>query len=367
MNISDGRLDRAAKLLICLFLGGALLYLSIRYALPVLLPFLLAFPTASGVWGAAEKIGRGKKRGTVRAVSMILYFLLLGGVGTAAAFLFVRTAREAGEWAAALPQKIADFSATAEGITDQIASLWGSVFRRSAAAQGEAWREAEKKIFDAAGSLLLSFAGKLSGAALTVAAKLPAFLLSLFAYFFSSFLLLWDYPRLSQKIRTALDGIWGEKGAAALALLKRAAVGYGRSYAALFLITLAELILGLTLLGVEAALPVSLLIALLDILPLFGVGTALIPWAAALFFSGETTRAVGFLVLFAVMTALRQVIEPKLVGKNLGLHPFFSFAGAVIGLRLMGVFGLFVGPAVALFLCRALIKNGRKEPTGAGK
>ena len=108
--------------------------------------------------------------------------------------------------------------------------------------------------------------------------------------------------------------------------------------------------MGLTLLGRRYALVCALLIAALDILPLFGSGIVLVPWAIVLIVSDAVGVGVGMLVLFAVITVARQILEPRLVGGALGIHPLATLAAMYIGFRVFGIVGMLISPLVIVAL-----------------
>lgn len=122
------------------------------------------------------------------------------------------------------------------------------------------------------------------------------------------------------------------------------------SYCLIFGITFAELVAGLFLLGIKNAFAIAFIIAVLDILPVLGTGTVLIPWAVLAFASGRISTGVGVFGLYFVITVVRNLIEPKLVGKQMGLSPVIMLPCMLIGLKFFGIIGLFVVPLLVSFL-----------------
>ena len=80
------------------------------------------------------------------------------------------------------------------------------------------------------------------------------------------------------------------------------------------------------------------------------MGTVLLPWAVFSLVTGSTVLGIGLLVLYAIITIVRQVIEPHIVGKSLGLHPILMLVALYAGLKIFGIIGFFAGPAIALTL-----------------
>jgi len=129
-----------------------------------------------------------------------------------------------------------------------------------------------------------------------------------------------------------------------------------KSYLTIIAITAIEVIIGLNvlrLIGVyqsEYIFSIAITVALVDIIPIMGTGTILVPWALYCFLAGNIGQGIGIAVMYAVITVIRQVIEPKLVAANLGLPPIVTIIGMFIGLQLFGFIGLFIVPLVIIML-----------------
>ena len=122
-------------------------------------------------------------------------------------------------------------------------------------------------------------------------------------------------------------------------------------------ITFIELSIGLTLIDINHAVLVAFIIALFDILPVLGTGGIMIPWTMLTALQGNYTIALGLLVIYVVITIIRNIIEPKIVGSQLGLHPVVTLCSMFVGAQLLGVIGLFGFP-IALSLLRYLNDHG---------
>ena len=140
-------------------------------------------------------------------------------------------------------------------------------------------------------------------------------------------------------------------------MIKRAAAGYVKAYAMLWLITFSVLFLGFIILGVEYATTLAIVIALLDMLPVIGTGTVLIPWGIVCIAGGGYRRGIGILVLFACVTVIREIAEAKVIGRCIGMHPLLTLAAMYAGYRLLGVAGILLLP---------LVLNIAKEMTSMG-
>ena len=124
-----------------------------------------------------------------------------------------------------------------------------------------------------------------------------------------------------------------------------------RSYLLIMGITFAEQAIGLTILGVEYSLLIAMAIAVFDILPVVGSGTIMLPWAVFSLVTGDMKRGVGLLILYVIITIIRQIIEPRIVGDHVGLHPLLTLMCMFVGLRIFGGVGLLGLP----ILCAVLV------------
>ena len=110
------------------------------------------------------------------------------------------------------------------------------------------------------------------------------------------------------------------------------------------------LAVGLVILGVRYGILFALLIALLDFLPVFGTGTVLFPWALIKLLSGEWTFAIGLVVIYVLTQAVRQVVQPKIVGDSIGLPPLLSLIFLYLGFKIKGISGMILAVPIGMFI-----------------
>ena len=136
---------------------------------------------------------------------------------------------------------------------------------------------------------------------------------------------------------------------------------YMRSYLLLLVITFLEMLTGLFLIRAPYPVIMAVVIALLDLLPVLGVGVVLIPWGIWSFLIGRTAFGIGLLVLFIAHTVFRQVIEPKIVGKSLGVHPLLTLVFIYVGYSVFGIVGLLLVPIFTV-LVDIILENKKQNP-----
>lgn len=130
---------------------------------------------------------------------------------------------------------------------------------------------------------------------------------------------------------------------------------YVRVQAIILLLTTGICVAGLFFLKNPYYILLGIIIGLLDALPLFGTGTALIPWAIIELISGKSGQAAALIGIYGICYILRQVLETKMMAKGTGLSALETLAAIYIGLRLFGIWGVLLGPA-ALMLIKVFLE-----------
>ncbi len=129
-----------------------------------------------------------------------------------------------------------------------------------------------------------------------------------------------------------------------------------KAYALIMLVTFTEVFIGLTILKMldlfqsNYIAVIAVVTAIVDVIPVLGTGTIVLPWAAYSLIVGDYGMAIGLLILYAAITVIRQIVEPKLVAGQLGLPPFVTLIAMYLGLKIIGVLGVFALPIIAIML-----------------
>lgn len=122
--------------------------------------------------------------------------------------------------------------------------------------------------------------------------------------------------------------------------IRRLIGGYFLAQFRIMFVVAGILLIGFVVLGVPYGLLLAVLIAILDFLPVFGTGTALIPWAIVKLLSGEYAFAAGLILLYVLTQVVRQIIQPKIVGDSMGLPPLMTLVFLYIGFKVDGISGM---------------------------
>lgn len=124
----------------------------------------------------------------------------------------------------------------------------------------------------------------------------------------------------------------------------KALIGYFRAILILMGFTFIEVSIGLFILNVKYAFLIALMVGLAEAIPIVGTGTVMLPWILWHVFTGNMTLAFGLAILYVLGILIRQIMEPKIVGSQIGLHPLVTLLAMYIGLEFFGVIGMFIGP-----------------------
>ena len=195
----------------------------------------------------------------------------------------------------------------------------------------------------------------LSGA-WSVVKGIPSFILSAVVTVISCVFMTAEYDRVRDMI---LGMCSDERGKKIIEAKRTVTKGIGKlikAYATLMLITFSEVFLGLNLmklLGVYQGGYIAIIAfvtCIVDIIPVLGTGTILIPWAVYNFITADFGLAIGLLLLYAVITVIRQVIEPKLVANQVGLPSIVTIMAMFLGGRVLGPLGILILPLTVIVL-----------------
>ena len=198
------------------------------------------------------------------------------------------------------------------------------------------------------GNLLGKLTAWLLGLAGSILAHVPDSALGLGTAILSAFLISAKLPQIRkwllrriprQQLRSALESARRMRK-----VLGRWLLAQGK----LMSITFAIVAAGLTLLRIPSGMLWAVLVALVDALPILGTGTVLVPWSVVCFLQGDTPRALGILGIYITAALTRSMLEPKLLGKHLGLDPLVTLMALYIGYRLWGVGGMILAPRLTV-------------------
>ena len=354
MNEKNTGISEKLFLLLMCF---AIFYITMRFLLPLALPFVLAYLISRLVIPVSRKI-RARSKSLDKPATVVLLLLLF-----ALMFFVVRLLVTAA---------FGQLSTLTEALMSDVSSSGGFINRLTEFFRGVAshvpFLKGEAQNVDKTADLIVTFARETlsyvsslaADAAGSVLASLPSFFIGLFVTLTASFYFSLDRGSFGDFVNSYIPEGSRQKVRRYRSVAAEAAAGYVKTYLLMMLVVFTLLYLGFTVIGVEYAFILALITALVDLLPVLGVGTVLVPWAAASLLLGDVRLAVSLMILFAAVTVVRELLEPKIIGGYIGVHPILALVAVYFGMRLFGVCGLVASPII-LSVILSLIKAGRED------
>lgn len=327
---------RLWRLILVLALCGALFFCG-KYILPLVFPFLLGFLLAymaePGVKRLSKHMGRGLAAGIGVSFSLIIIVFLLAIFGG----LIVR---QLGKMTRILPDLEAAALESGRTLEQFLLDLAG----KAPKGLRNLLRRGVLALFGNGNLLLQEGLSYLPRVITGVLSHLPGGFITLGTGVLSAYLISARMPRL----RGLLPGTWVQKVLPVLRNIKNAVLGWLVAQMKLAGLTFVVCLSGLLILRVPYGVVWAAVIALVDAVPMLGSGLVLVPWSVVSFLSGRAGDGVGLLLIFAAAFLLRTVLEPKLVGKQMGLDPLLTLVALYLGFQLGGLWGLILAPILAV-------------------
>lgn len=343
--------QRAASIGICITLVSFALFLLGKYIFTVFTPFLIAWLMAWLANSISLKICRksASRRKFCTVIILILLFLV---IGTLLFWGIDRFISEIENFIDRLTGDGGKLSQNISGIVDKFDDIGAHIPLVREFKRHEQLSAIGNQLDEMLNSFLKSLASDMGAALSAFAASavraLPSILLFLVISIIASFYFSLDFETINDLISRILPPKIRAKMPRLKQKTRSLAARYLKAYSILLILTFFEVFLGLSLIGVDYAFLLALTISFLDILPIFGVGTVLIPWALFSFFTHNFSRGIALVILWATVTVIRQVAEPKIVGETIGLHPIVTLIGMYVGFKLFGILGMFLAPAAII-------------------
>ena len=330
-----------------------ILFVLLKYALPLLMPFVIGFVIAYLLKRPIRFVST-KLKVNRKLVAIIMVLVFYCTIGLLLVLLSIKAFTAAGDFLQQLPSfytwRVEPVLMNIfDGIEKSVLSMDASLV----ASLEDLWGE----FVNSLGQIVSTLSGSAISVLSSLAGSLPGLFIKLLLMIISTFFIALDYDRIAsffvrQLSENAQEVFWEIKEYVTGTLFVCI-----RSYAIIMSITFVELSIGLSVIGIENAVVIALLIAIFDILPVLGTGGIMIPWAVITAIQGEYRMAIALFAVYIVVTIIRNIIEPKIVGSQLGLHPVATPASLYVGAQLFGAVGLFGFP-IALSLLRYLNEQG---------
>ncbi|QXM06402.1 sporulation integral membrane protein YtvI [Crassaminicella indica] len=196
---------------------------------------------------------------------------------------------------------------------------------------------------------LTSFVGKFIASLLTFISAIPSFFTFLLVTILSTFFMARDKNKIKKFIKTQIPTYALSKSIVLKKDLLLALTGYIKAQIILMFITFIESAIGLSIIGIQYSLIIAFFASIIDALPILGTGCIYIPLIIWKIFTNSYDDAVGLILLYIIIILIRQLLEPKILGSQIGLYPLATLISMYIGLKIFGIFGLIIGPVSLIF------------------
>jgi sporulation integral membrane protein YtvI len=326
-----------------------LLYVGIKYVFPLLMPFVIGIVIAMSFRNLIDLIEKKThiKRVFISILTLLVFYSLLGFI---ISLIGVKMVNFVSSLFYNLPTLYKETLLPAlNTVTENMIEKYPS----TRTYLDNFMSNIDQSVF----AYLSQISTKVVSMATGFAGMLPTLLIKFIFTIVSSFFFTIDYYKITrfivrqfkpehQKVILNLkDNVIGSLG------------NFIKAYTAIISITFAELSIGFWILGIPSPFLFGLLVAIIDIMPILGTGAVLLPWSVIAFIIGNTKIGMGMLILYVVITVVRQILEPKIVGQQIGLYPIVTLILMYVGAQLMGVLGLLILPIMATILIK-LNKEG---------
>lgn len=325
------------------------LWLGIRFLLPLLMPFLLG----TGLALLAEPV--------VRLLSQRFHLprSAAAGIGVSMAFCFLvllilLLAALALKELRALAGVLPDLGEMAKNGVSSLSGWLQSMAYHAPESLRDPLSRGIHEFFSGGTALLDRIVGYVLGLAGSILSQLPDGALGTGTAIISSFMISAKLPSLRKRLALLLPRTKIRPVLAVLHRIRTALGGWLKAQLKLALVTWGILALGFLLLRIPYSILWSLLVATLDAFPVLGTGTVLLPWCLICLLQGEAARGIGLLGIYGVATLTRSVLEPRLVGRQLGLDPLVTLFALYAGYKLAGLAGMLLAPMAAVTIANTL-------------
>ncbi|MDL2248580.1 sporulation integral membrane protein YtvI [Tyzzerella sp. OttesenSCG-928-J15] len=334
-------------------LVGVIVYLLVKYVASWLMPFIIAFCIVGIMHPLIKKITNilHIKHEIVAVTAMVLVYALLGYGITV---LVINIAGALVSWFSMLPSY---YESTLAPTLYNVGNIISQTLRDIPFLDTLDFSSISSNIMSALQSFILSFSQSGISMLASLSSKVPNFFVALIFTIMLSLFISTQYTKVTGFLKSQIPEKWLGIFSDLKKIFKETVIKYVKAILRLMCITFIELCIGFMILKIGNPLAMAAGIALVDALPVFGTGAVMIPWILIELIQSNFSLALGLLILYGIITLVRNVIEPKIVGDQLGLNPVVSLIVIYIGFRVFGVFGMIFMPIVAQVLL-ALHENG---------
>lgn len=329
------------KRLALIIIGVILIAVLFYFILPVSVPLIVAFITALFLNPMVTLLHRKTKINQHLSV-LIVFLLFLMFIGVSGYFITTKVVTEAINLVEHAPQYINEIT--------------------------KAWLNAEKDFANAAKDMPKEFVNEISNQVQTFLNKtkndlvayvnidnvkalltnIPNYLVSFIVYLIALFLFLLELPRLREGMYSFLTEKTAQKVNFMTSRLSFVIFGFFKAQFLVSIIIFIVSLVGLFIINPDVAILMSLIIWVIDFIPIIGSIVILGPWALFHLITGNIAIGTQLAILAGVLLVIRRTVEPKVMGSHIGLSPLSTLIAMYLGLKLLGILGFIIGPLLLI-------------------
>lgn len=330
-----------SKKMMAISIAVIIIFLLIYYILPVSIPLIAAIVTALLLDPAVKMLERKFKIKRKLAV-LIVFIIFILAISVLSYFVITKVVGEGVKLVEDMPAYI-----------NQLSEIWLSYEKELTNAAKDLPIEIVKQTSMEVQDYLSSFKNSLKEYVdieriSAFLAYIPNYLVSFLVFLIALFMFMLDLPRIKQVIFTRLTEKTAEKVNFMTSRLSYVVFGFFKAQFLVSIIIFFASLIGLLFIAPEVAIVMSIIIWIIDFIPLIGSIVILAPWAMFHLLAGNIPLGTQLAVLAAVLLIIRRTIEPKVMGSHIGLSPLATLIAMYLGLKLLGVLGFILGPLILI-------------------
>lgn len=321
------------------------IFLFFKFIVPLLLPFIIALGIGY-LFNKPIKLLHKRTKLSKKILSGIVVLLVVLLIGFIIFLIVNRSIKELQSFIVSLNENSDRYVSDFFGYLDRLAGKLPFIDSFGG--------DLSSTVSEVVRGMITELSSKIPGIIAAIIGMVPSILVFTVIIILASYYFCADFDAIKENLLSLLPT---QARAALLNFKKRltqTGIKYLKACGIMMLITYFELLAGFLMLGIPYAFTMSLIVAAVDMLPIFGVGTILVPWAIWCKLSGDTYTAIGLVIIFATVTVIRRFIEPKIISTGIGLSPITTIVAMYVGFKFFGLTGLFFSPLAAILILHAL-------------
>lgn len=314
-------------------------FLIMKYLLPIIFPFVIAFLIVLIFYPCIQRIWKRTHINKGILMGSILVILLIGimGIGILLCSQLVNGASTA----------ITQSGSLKEDICGAIRTCCGAMEGHFGINANKMERYVLEQVTIMSDSLQVEVMPKVMGKSMTYLSRVASLFAKIVITFIASILLAKDY----EKIMTYLQNCKSyKKIAETIKRIGKLFIVFTRAQLIIMLVIATVSGIGFWILKMPNAIIMGIVTSILDVFPFIGTGIVIVPIALFQLLTGNFIKAAGYIILYAVCALAREFLEPKLIGDKIGIYPIVILLAVYVGIKLYGMSGILLGPLSMLLI-----------------